>query len=128
MRLLYSEPVEKPTEFTSKTLRIDFVFEVLRGGKEEIWHIEEQTASDTDMFERMLLYVALLYGKYKKPVYQVVLYVGDDKNPRSQMKKKKRIGFFEYNYEVINLSDIPYKRFLKSANMLPFAVLGKYDS
>jgi len=122
------EVQEKPTELTSKTLRSDFVFEVVREDREEIWHIEEQTDKDKDMFERMLLYVAFLYKKYKKPVYQVVLYVGDRKKPKSEMKSKDRIGFFEYSYKIISLSDIPYKRFFKSANTLPFAVLGKYDS
>jgi len=122
------EVQEKPTELTSKTLRSDFVFEVVREDREEIWHIEEQTDKDKDMFERMLLYVAFLYKKYKKPVYQVVLYVGDGKKPKSEMKSKDRIGFFEYSYKIISLSDIPYKRFFKSANTLPFAVLGKYDS
>jgi len=117
---------EKPTEFTTKTLRSDFVFQVKRNGRREIWHIEEQTDGDTDMPERMLKYVALLYEKYKIPVYQVVLYVGNRNRMTSAMKNNLPIGFFTFCYEIISLSEIPYHKFLSTPETLPFAILGDF--
>lgn len=117
---------EKTSELTSETLRADFVFEVKKNSQTEIWHIEEQTQEDKNMLERMLKYFALLYDKYKTPVYQVVLYVGDDRTITSKMQNKAKVGFFVFQYELINLSQIPYKDFLETPETLPFAILGKY--
>ena len=118
---------EQNVEFASETLRLDFVFEVTRKGQKETWHIEEQTQDDKNMIERMLKYFALLYDKYKVPVYQVVLFVGKSKEAKSKMEQQKILGFFEYAYKLINLSEIAYTEFLKSPETLPFAILGKYQ-
>jgi len=117
---------QKPAEFASESLRADFVFELKRKGQREIWHIEEQTQDDARMIERMLKYLALLYDKHKLPVYQVVIFVGAKSVQKSQMKHQAKIGFFEYQYKLLNLGEIPYTDFLQSPQTLPFAILGKY--
>jgi len=100
---------EKPTELTAKTLRTDFVFQVKRDGKNEIWHIEEQTDDDVNMLERMLKYIAFLYEKYKLPIYQIVLYVGNKPTDKSGMVCKQHIGktaerFLSVEEEVFNFA------------------------
>jgi hypothetical protein len=49
---------------------------VLLLADETLLHIELQSSNDRDMGLRMLEYYALLWRRYRKPVRQVVLYVG----------------------------------------------------
>ena len=64
--------------------RLDLVL-LLEDGT--LLHIELQSTNDGDMGLRMLEYFALLWRRYRKPVRQVVLYVG---TPRMRMS-----GVFE---------------------------------
>ncbi|MBI2685642.1 MAG: hypothetical protein HYX27_04945, partial [Acidobacteria bacterium] len=49
---------------------------VLLLANETLVHIEMQSSNDGDMALRMLEYYALLWRRYRKPMRQVVLYVG----------------------------------------------------
>ena len=59
--------------------RLDLVLLLADG---TLLHIELQSSNDRDMWLRMLEYYVLLWRRYRKPIRQVVLYVG---TPRMRM-------------------------------------------
>ena len=126
--------ISKPMEFSTVTKEADFVYEFWKKDSSDnemldtIFHLEAQTATDTDMLERMLLYAGLMADYYKKnghkpKIKQVVLYLGAENNVPSE----KDFGYFTYSYKLLYIKNIPYKEFLKDPNTLVFAILGKYE-
>ena len=109
----------KPTEFTRKLRKADFVYLVEENNQKEVFHLEIQTKNDTKMRKRMFLYAAFLYDKYTKPVKQVVLYLGNNTTPNVV-----KLGYCNYEYKIIYIKDIPYMEFLKDSSNLVFAILG----
>ena len=126
--------ISKPMEFSTVTKEADFVYEFWQKDSlgnevlDTIFHLEAQTATDTDMLERMLLYAGLMADYYKKnghkpKIKQIVLYLGAENN----VPNEKDFGYFTYSYKLVYIKNIPYKEFLKDPNTLVFAILGKYE-
>ena len=79
-----------------------------------ILHIEIQSSNDSTMLHRMRLYHALFTLKYKYPIKQFVIYVGDDKlTMESELKEEEIYKGYElkdvrsYSSEGLTKSDIP---------------------
>lgn len=104
--------VEIPTTLNKKS---DLIFEADADGK-HILHIEFQSANDAAMLHRMHLYNALLY--YQRPdidsVRQIVIYVG-----KSKMRMKDRLEKpgLSFRYQIIDLKQFPYQKFLYSSRV-----------
>ncbi len=116
----FSGQEEKPTEFSRKLYKADFVYLKDKNGEKKVFHLEIQTADDPKMLARRLLYAGFLYDDYGVPITQVVLYLGNNKTVN-----KANIGF-NYEYKVIYIKDLSYETFLKSKNTLAFAILGRF--
>ena len=69
----------------------------------------------------MLMYAAFLYNEYVMPVKQVVLYLGENKTANEAY-----LGYFDYNYKVIYIKEIPYESFLNDSENLVFAILADF--
>jgi hypothetical protein len=122
----YLEP--KPIELRKQLKRkADFIFLEKHTNQDFILHLEIQTQNDVDMLKRMYLYSALLFEKYDLPVKQIVLFLGTDKETKSTMVSEKDFGYFTYCYKLLNISNIPYKKFLKNKDTLVFTILGKFE-
>ena len=84
-RILFGFEVLQTRELTGKLQHTlerepDFIRVVeTRAGEEFIFHLEFQSRDDLNMLRRMRLYHALLDEKYRLPIRQVVLYVGQAK-------------------------------------------------
>jgi predicted transposase/invertase (TIGR01784 family) len=81
-------------------------------GKTFVLHIEYQTKSDQEMPYRMAEYNIMLLRKYKLPVKQYVIFIGSGK---ANMATSIVSENFSFHYDIISLSSIDYKIFLKSA-------------
>jgi predicted transposase/invertase (TIGR01784 family) len=113
--------ITKPTDFTRNLRKADFVYLVEENGVKEVFHLEVQTKEDIKMIQRMYLYSAFLYNEYIMPVKQVVLYLGENKTPN-----QANLGYFDYNYKVIYIKEIPYESFLNDSENLVFAILADF--
>jgi len=83
-------------------------------GNEFILHLEFQTNDNPEMVYRMAEYKAILQRKYRLPVSQFVIYLGDSKpNMQTQLAKPERITGFklkdihQLSTQSILESDIP---------------------
>jgi hypothetical protein len=84
-------------------------------GEKAILHIEFQRSLNEEMTNRMLLYQGLLKLKYPKlTTYQYVVYIGE-KNHNIQPNYQHPKGW-QFKYDIINLLEMDYKRFLASDN------------
>ena len=81
-------------------------------GKTFVLHVEYQAKSDQEMPYRMAEYSIMLQRKYKLPVKQYVIFIGSGK---SKMATSIVTEDFNFRYNMISLSSIDYKLFLKSA-------------
>lgn len=91
-------------------------------------HVEHQSKSESDFQHRMLLYFALLTKKYKIPVYPVVIFSYD--TPIKREPKLFQVVFpgknvLRFEYTVIQLNKIPWRRFLKTPNPVACALMTK---
>jgi hypothetical protein len=58
----------------------------------------------------------------------VVLFLGKTNNTKSEkMPSFADLGYFKYQYKIVNISDIDYKVFLKKPETFVLAILGKYE-
>ncbi len=86
----------------------------------------------------MLTYLALINERHntknrEKPLFikQILLFLGNQKTGsvgKCTMPFKKDFGSFVYEYQLIDITQIDYKEFLKHPETLAFAILGKFDS
>jgi len=106
----------------------DFIFLIKQNNQEKLLQIEVQTEDDATMLERMLIYAGLIYEQHKKPLKQIVLYLGRTIDAKSKkMLSDIDMGYFTYKYKLINISEIDYHKFLDAPETLPLAILGKYE-
>ncbi|MBF0519605.1 MAG: hypothetical protein HQK92_07775 [Nitrospirae bacterium] len=78
---------------------------------ESLFHMEMQAQNDSDMDCRELDYLCVIYCKLRKPVHQLVLYVGDGK---LNMKSEIKIEGLHFKYHIIDIRDIDCKELLES--------------
>ena len=81
-------------------------------GKTFVLHVEYQVKSDQEMPYRMAEYSIMLQRKYKLQVKQYVIFIGSGK---ANMATSIITEDFNFRYNMISLSSIDYKKFLKSA-------------
>jgi predicted transposase YdaD len=74
------------------------------------WEIQ---SSDEDMRSRNLLYYAIYYEKYRLPLQQIVIYVGE-KTPTQIVKNQLEIRGLTLNFSVLDLKSVPKEVFLHS--------------
>lgn len=86
----------------------DFLFETVLEDQAMIFHVEFQTTNDPDMSYRMLRYATEILSRWRKPVFQAVLYAGQ--KPLSMLSEltyltstKSRLLF---EFELLNLSQL----------------------
>ncbi|MBF0536461.1 MAG: hypothetical protein HQK90_15815 [Nitrospirae bacterium] len=76
-----------------------------------LFHVEMQSNNDKDMDCRELEYLHLIYCDYRKPVHQVVLYVGDGKvNMRNEIKMPD----LHFKYHIVDIRTIDCRELLES--------------
>jgi hypothetical protein len=93
--LLYPElaySIEKEADFV--------LLGILQNGKVTVYHIEFQSQNYSEMTSRNYMYSALLNLKYRKPIKQIVIYMGND--PLS-MKAELIMPDFTFRYELIDM-------------------------
>jgi len=80
-------------------------------GRTYVLHIEFQVANEMDMAYRMADYSVMLQWKYRLDVKQYVIFLGRGK---SRMPQAIDTENFKFRYNLLALSAINYKTFLKS--------------
>ena len=114
--------VEIPTTLNPKS---DLIF-LVEHPEPQLLHIEFQSGNDAAMPKRMYLYSALLYFRQEKnevSVKQIVFYIGKEKMSMRPAFDRPDISF---RYQVIDLRQFPYRKFIASAypEAVIFAILG----
>ena len=74
-----------------------------------ILHIEFQSTNDVEMPERMAGYHLHLWRKYRQPISQAVLYVGE---PRLKMSDSLDTGALRFAYQLIDIRSFAANEFL----------------
>lgn len=82
-----------------------------QSGDTFVLHIEFQTSDESEMVFRMAEYFIMLSRKYKMPVRQYVIYIGND---TPVMSNHFHSGPMNFTYQLIALSTIDYHLFLQS--------------
>lgn len=95
-------------------------------GNTYVLHIEFQVKSERDIVFRMIEYYAMLMRKYKIPVRQYVIYLGDKRPKMPIVLETERLTF---SYDLIPLYNASYKLFLKSDNpeVKMLGILGNFE-
>ncbi|MCU0355554.1 MAG: Rpn family recombination-promoting nuclease/putative transposase, partial [Cytophagales bacterium] len=88
--------------------KTDYLFRVTNRDETYALQVEFQAKNDPDMLRRMLLYRSLIYHRENLTVRQVVFYVGKD---ALDMKNNLRQPSLSFNYRLIDMTRIPYRRF-----------------
>ena len=92
-----------------------------------ILHIEFQTTDEADMVYRMAEYNAILLRKYKLPVRQFVIYLGESQpKMRADLSEQEMIKGFQLN----NISAYDYRKLLASdiPEEIVLAILSDYGN
>jgi len=83
-----------------------------------ILHLEFQTNNDSEMVFRMAEYKAIIQRKYRIPVRQFVVYIG---NTHPSMRTKLSEEEVIEGFELVNISGINYRKLLESE--IPEAII-----
>ncbi len=89
-------------------------------GTPYILHIEFQSKNEKAMADRMLLYYAMLWEKYKEPVKQYVVFIGQRK-PR--MVSELSHEHLDYRFSLVDIRELDYRNLLNGATQPEEAVL-----
>ena len=94
-------------------------------GNTFVLHVEMQVADEKEMVLRMAEYFVLLLRRYKLPVRQYVIYLGQGS---PQMKDHLSTETMQFKYRLIALSKIDYRMFLSapSPEEKMLAILGDF--
>ncbi len=130
LKLKYKALEEIPDDIqTTIERRPDFLKKVTpqQKGDDYILHLEFQTKNDSKMVKRMLEYKALLHRKHELDILQYVIFIGN--NP-SIMETELKLYNLQFNFNLINMIDIPYQYFLNSKQPedLVLAILANFGS
>jgi hypothetical protein len=106
----------------------DLVVKVRFRGQDAFFlvHVEHQSSTDTEMPLRMFTYFAQLHEKYKLPVYPVVIY--SSSTPIRPEPQRYEVAFpdrtvLQFDYRVIQLNRLSWRRFLKQPNPAATALM-----
>ena len=106
--------------------RVTNVF--VNGGQDSgsyILHIEFQTKDEKMMVDRMLFYYAMLWEKYREPIKQFVVFIGQHK-PR--MATELIHAALDYRFSLVNIQSVNYRDLLDGASQPEEAVLAILSS
>jgi predicted transposase/invertase (TIGR01784 family) len=111
IEIVHSEKIIAKLQRTHER-EADYLEKVIdKNGNEFILHIEYQTHNETNMVHRMLDYCSLLLRKYKLPVEQYVIFLGEGKPTMTTKISYRNIHF---NYHLIDIKRIDYHEFVNS--------------
>ncbi|WP_256009592.1 hypothetical protein [Desertivirga xinjiangensis] len=82
-------------------------------GETFVLHIEFQLINDNEMIYWMLEYRAMLMRRYKLPVKQYVIFLGEELPPMATSINDERL---QYSYPLFMISEMNYRLFLNSDN------------
>ena len=91
-------------------------------------HVENQASAKAGFPKRMFRYFARLHTKYDLPVYPVVIFSYD--KPYRPEPRQYKVAFpgktvLEFNYTVIQLNRLPWRKFVKRPNPVATALMAK---
>ncbi len=93
-----------------------------------IVHIEHQSTAPREFPRRFFRYFSLLTEKYDYPVYPIVVYSHDKPMRREPDTYKVRFADGEvlrFQYRVVQLNRLPWRKFVKKANPVASALMAK---
>lgn len=109
---------------------VDLVVKARFRGQETFFliHVEHQSTPQAWFPKRLFVYFALLHEKYDLPIYPVVIFSYDA--PHRPEPKRYRIAFpdktvLDFQYTVIQLNRLPWRRFLRQQNPVASALMAK---
>jgi hypothetical protein len=91
-----------------------------------VLHVEFQVKDEKDIVYRMVEYCAMLMRKYRLPVKQYVIFLGDRQPRMPTLLDTERLKF---SFDLISLFNASYKLFLKSDNpeVKMLGILGNFE-
>eukprot|EP01132_Coremiostelium_polycephalum_P016094 gene16094-19385_t len=111
LRITWSEELKDDVQYT-KERKTDLLKKVKDAqGEQYILHIEYQKKNESIMVYRMAEYSIMLQRKHRLPVKQFVIYIGQGD---FTMSTTIQTVDFKYRYNLVSLSKIDYRLFLKS--------------
>jgi hypothetical protein len=93
-------------------------------------HVEHQSSAPANMDWRMYRYWAVLFLRYGLPIYPIVVY--SHRVPRKRQAGRYCVELADltvltFRYRVLQLSRMPWRRFLRSHNPVAAALMAKMD-
>ena len=126
-------PMDKEV-FTDVTLgekhEVDVLMKARFRGEDAFFliHVENQSTAQADFPKRMFRYFARLTEKYDLPVYPVVLFSYDAPQRREPTTFQVRFpgkNVLRFEYAVIQLNRLPWRRFMRQENPVASALMAK---
>ena len=109
---------------------VDILMKAKLQGEEAFFliHVENQATAQAEFPKRMFRYFARLTEKYDLPVYPVVIFSYD--TPRREEPHLYAVTFpgkivLRFDYTVIQLNRLPWRRFLQQENPVASALMAK---
>lgn len=109
---------------------VDLVARVRLQGQDAFFlvHVESQSSAQSEFPKRMFRYFARLHEKYDLPIYPIALFSYDA--PQRAEPTEYQVGFpgkpvLRFDYTVIQLNRLPWRRFVTQANPVASALMAK---
>ena len=123
-----SESIEIPDDIQyTKERKPDVLKKVTdRDNNSFVLHIEWQSRNDKDMVYRMAEYAVMLYRKYRLPVKQYVIFIGNGGVKMITAIKHKNLRF---RYKIVDFKKFDYKLFLNAEDpaIKVFSILANFE-
>ena len=108
----------------------DLIMKVKYRGEDAFFiiHVENQATVQADFPRRMFLYFARLYEKYNLPIYPIVIFSHDRPvypQPTRHIVRFPNKKILQFDYTVVQLNRIPWRRFLNRPNPAATALMAK---
>ncbi len=111
---------------------VDIVAKLRFRGQETCFlvHIENQATSQAEFAERMFLYFARLYEKYRLPIYPIALF--SYRSPQRPEPETFSVAFpakqiLSFSFQSIQLNRLPWRDFLRQPNPVAAALMAKMN-
>ncbi|ANV83157.1 flagellar assembly protein H [Picosynechococcus sp. PCC 7003] len=111
---------------------VDIVAKLRFRGQETCFlvHIENQATSQAEFAERMFLYFARLYEKYRLPIYPIALF--SYRSPQRLEPETFSVAFpakqiLSFSFQSIQLNRLPWRDFLRQPNPVAAALMAKMN-
>ncbi|MGB3585487.1 MAG: hypothetical protein WBA23_03050 [Tunicatimonas sp.] len=88
-------------------------------------HIEFQVKDELTMANRMLLYYAMLWEKYREPIKQYVVFIGSSKPRMATILNQAQL---DYRFSLVDIRELNYQNLLNDATQPEEAVLAILSS